>query len=356
MKVLNYLFAEVSRVRARLIREILVRLGVSLNNIVQLRFGEYPSLQNFRTLKTYSRGESLKFTHPRDSGIQFFSFQERYLVSATDLVLDSLTGTLFDSRGRIIAESSSWPKTNVLLNSIPQPKFYFPRHRFLKNESIIFLPSNGFYHWLIEDLPSYLFALKNTEAPITIIYENAPNYVKDLLPSLPGEVILSSRYQKYKEIAFTTKNESTGFPEPKDLEMLRSYFSRFIQKMNPESRIYISRLNSSRSPLFERELCMSLVKSGWEVIYSENMNFLDQIEKISRANVLCGVSGAGLANAVWMSPGTKLIELTSEWLVPCFSRLAQVLHIEHQIIRYETTTTELADIIDSINSQVPKTF
>jgi hypothetical protein len=356
VKVLNHFFAEISRVRARLIREILVRLGVSLNRIVQLRYSEYPSPQNFRILKIYSLGGSFKFVHPRDSGFQYFSFQERFLISATDLVLDSLTGTLFDSRGRILTESSSWPKTNVLLNSIPKPKFYFTRHEFFEKDSLIFLPSNGFYHWLIEDLPSYLFALDNTESPVTIIYEGAPNYVKDLLPSLPGQVIFSSRYQKLREVSFTTKNESTGFPEPRDLEMLRSYFGRFMQKNILESRIYISRLNSTRSPLFERELCASLIKSGWEVIYTENMNLLEQIEVISKANVLCGVSGAGLANAVWMNPGTKLIELSSEWVVPCFSRLAQILNIEHRIIRYEATATELADILDSIHNEVTETF
>jgi capsular polysaccharide biosynthesis protein len=90
---------------------------------------------------------------------------------------------------------------------------------------------------------------------------------------------------------------------------LRSFFAPNIREREDAKRVYISRLNSSRSPNFEKELVYRLREEGWEILNTESMSLIDQVNTISSASTLCGVHGAGLAGMIWMTSGSQVIEL-----------------------------------------------
>jgi len=72
---------------------------------------------------------------------------------------------------------------------------------------------------------------------------------------------------------------------------------------------------------------------GFEPVCLDGMRFTDQIVLFSSARAVVGVHGAGLANIVWCSPGTRLLECyPSNYLNPCFRSLSAASGMLHSFI------------------------
>ena len=87
-----------------------------------------------------------------DGSISYKDFGKRssYILSHTNL--DLKTGMFFNSSNTYIHESTSWQSDNIISSRIPcSPIFYKDVNR--DNKIFLPVPTNGFYHWLIEDLP-----------------------------------------------------------------------------------------------------------------------------------------------------------------------------------------------------------
>ena len=55
---------------------------------------------------------------------------------------------------------------------------------------------------------------------------------------------------------------------------------------------------------------------GFEVVFAEDFDsFEDQINYFNEVDVLVGITGSGLTNAVWMQPGTTMVEIVTPLLV-----------------------------------------
>ena len=347
MKIVNQMLGQLSRVRARCIRTILHLQGVNLDMCESLRFGENEGQVQYSILSKYSEGSYKQFFHPRESAIESFAYQERYLFKLDSVCVDTLTGIMFTNSGKILEESSAWSKEKLLINSIPKPIKLLTSLNHVTGNSII-LPSNGYYHWLIEDLPGFLWTLSNTNVDEILVYSEAPNYVKSILNLLPGNIRSVSRFVSTESTLLLAKDSSVGWPDPRDLEVLRNFFSRYFQPIELGKRAYISRLRSKRSPFFEEDLIQELVIDGWDIVYLENMTLLEQISFISSCETICGVGGAGLSSAVWMAPESKVIELSPNWFVPCFSRLATLLHLKYSTIFFESTNLTHMEVLREI--------
>ena len=251
----------------------------------------------------------------------------------------------------MIAESTSWPKELILLNSIPKP--LITKHLdFSSDRQVLLLASNGFYHWLYEDLPAFLFASENSKNQITLVHENVPSFVQSFLPLIPGEIVRVPRFVSLNSLTFTSRGGTTGWLDPVDRKMLRTFFAKHIKGPIPNRKVYISRLKSSRSPSFEEELISKLAKDGWLILETESMAVLEQIETISTAEILCGVSGAGLSGAVWLNQNAKVIELSPKRFIPAFSRMCHTSDLEYIRIGYEEPPLSLGDLLNQIQQGV----
>ena len=349
MKFFRKIFVVISRSRARLIRRMIELLGISDREMEILFGGEYPSLESFEILKRYSKASSRTSQHPRDDLLEQMIFPDRFLYKIRDVSIDTMTGTIFTSKKRIIPESSTWPRAHLLLNSPPKPLFPH-RLTFPIERTVLHLPSNGFYHWLFEDLPPYLFALENSKKSVTLIHEGAPAYVDSFIPLISGEIMRVPRFISTGSLTSITKGPNTGWVDPIDLKTLKTFFKKHIGSTAPGKKIYISRLNSTRSPSFEKELIQRLNSEGWVILQTELMSMVDQIGEISTAEILCGVHGAGLSGIAWMSPGTTLIELSPRRLIPCFARICNNLNNNYFRIPYEEPRLDIDEIYRQIQT------
>lgn len=324
-----------SRFRARLIREIMHKGGIVDDGIISVLFDELESTLNFSRGLQYSALSHTESIHDRDGLPQGHTFQERYVYSIEDVILDSHTGILFSGEGQIISESTSWPKSHILLNSIPKPIGASNKRLPIEGNSVINLPSNGFYHWLVEDLPPFLFSIQQSNSSIVLVYENAPAYVESIVSRLSVQVVRVPRFVRLENYTFTSKGPDTGYPHPVDLTTLRTFFSMHLLSVDPKRKVYVSRVRASRSPDFERELIELLRAQNWTILETEGMPLVDQIKAISTASVLSGVHGAGLVGMIWMAPGSNVIELGPNRFVPCFSRMCAILDLNYLRIGYE---------------------
>lgn len=339
-----------SRFRARILREMMQGTGIANTSVSSLLFGEFENSINFSRGPRYSELSNTTTVHDRDGIPQGHTFQERYLYSIEDVVLDSHSGMVFTSNGQIISESSAWPKSDIMLNSIPKPIGVGRKSLHFEENSVLNLPSNGFYHWLVEDLPPFIYSLEQTSRSLVMIFENAPIYVKSLVSRISAQIIEVPRFVRLERYTFTSKGPDTGWAHPVDMATLRSYFSKHLRNTDWGKKVYVSRVKTSRSPDFERELIELLQRQNWTILETEGMSLVDQVEEISSASALCGVHGAGLAGMVWMAPGSQVIELGPSRFVPCFSHMSSILNLDYVRIPYEgpsrLTASEIAEQIN----------
>jgi len=81
-----------------------------------------------------------------------------------------------------------------------------------------------------------------------------------------------------------------------------------IEKCVPTRKIFISRKSQYSGRLInEAEVSQLFGQYGYEVIYPEDLTFEQQVRVFSEAKYIAGVTGAGLTNILYCSPGTTFI-------------------------------------------------
>ena len=281
--------------------------------------------------KSFQDGSSTRMKFENfDGSISHKEFGKRnaYILSRTNL--DLKTGMFFNTRKIYIRESTSWQNDSIISSRIPcSPIFYKDVNC---NQKIFLpLPTNGFYHWLIEDLPPIVnYIKKNQSLDINLaIWEGSPKYVKDFASNSEVPFVTLPRFVSLSNVALLERFPNTGWPDPRDISALIDFFNPFIETQEPSLKLFVSRLHSSRSPKFESALLRVLTEFGWQILFLENLSLPEQIEIVSKAKVLAGIHGAGLASMTWMRKQTRVIELMPHGRdVDCFSRLAQVKKLD----------------------------
>ena len=319
--------------RSYLIRYFLsriLRLGPQSH---QLMFGESePISKSLSVLKKIDDAYICLVPHPRDIYLESHAFSPRYLIRGSDISVDTMTGVVTLPNGNFVVESSSWSKQDLELNVVHQSR-YFQEVKVSGVENVL-LASNGFYHWLLEDLPLYLRLLKEKRQQgtslNTFVYASAPSYVRDFLSWMNIEGVNVQRFASFEEMEFISRGDDTGWPRREDINILRDTFAPLFLEKKLDKKIYISRIKSTRTTHYERELTALLAADGWTILYPETLSLTEQIQKISEARVLCGLHGAGLAGMVWMNSSATVIEISRATMSrACFARLANNCHLNY---------------------------
>jgi len=331
---------------AKLKRELIKKLGVGSENISELFFGEIKPDVKFTLIKKVSESLVASNFHTISALDESHFFQSRYLISTENVSVDTKIGVVFDENSRILAESTSWPKESVILNVLPKPPRKLESLDIDFKYQVLVMPSNGFYHWLIEDLPLFLKTLNSLSNPKVLVFENAYKYVYEFLEGMNIPYLKVPRFIKVSNLYFISHGNDTGWPHPEDLSELNRIPIPLLSNDSHAEKIYISRRGSTRSPSFEEKLENDLRDNKWRIVKLEDLNFWDQVNLASQAKTICGVHGAGLSAATWMSADTKIIELGTRRHIPCFSRLASSKNISYEFIRYEEVT--YSDLLNSV--------
>jgi hypothetical protein len=197
--------------------------------------------------------------------------------------------------------------------------------------------NTGYAHFVIEELPRLLWALKIYPDLHLIHPEIIPGYAREIYTELRERNILkypciaiSEENLIVNDFVFTQSEAYSGFWHKLDIERLRKTFLIQEKEIDVKIKIYISRKNSNRSFCNENELEQVLALRGFKVVYREKMKFMEQIALFSKADIVVSPHGAGLANIVWCSKKTKIIEIfTTTVYNDCFSRLSSQLSCQY---------------------------
>ena len=335
------------RLKSFSVRAILKFTGNSTSDFIELISGDDISNMSFNVLQKDCDLLHFDYIDYVDKNNLGTTFSAQFVIRVKDIILDSKTGIIYNSSGAIVSDSSSWPKEYLAATAQIKPGRFVREIERGSNAERILLTSNGFYHWLIEDLPLYLRLKKYYTNCETLVYEDAPRYVLTFLETMKIEYLKIPRFAKLAEFTFISRGDSVGWPHPGDIETLQQFKLSLGNTETARSRIYISRLSDSRSPYFEKELIHNLAQSGWIIVDFNSISIFDQISLVSNAHVIAGVHGAGLSSIAWLPIGSKVIELGTDRFVRCFNRLANISAVNYQRINYSNLKTE--EIVKKLN-------
>lgn len=229
----------------------------------------------------------------------------RFTYEVTDCVAYK-TGSIM-RHGLLIDESTSWPayRAIISLNKVRRRK-----PSATSGDSSVILAQNSYYHWLIEDLPSFLFTISAGSAVEVWTHSQPPGFVSSFVESyleVPPKLFRGSVH--LEKAIFTGKSGIIGFPQTRDIQILRQFFAVADRPRELGRVIYVSRRGSSRSPQNEPILEEKLESVGVKVVNCEGMSLPDQVKLFGEASLVIGLHGAGLTNVVFMPQG-KVLELT----------------------------------------------
>lgn len=336
-------------------RRIARALNYSPGSSISLDRHEKSSTVLNERIEMYSNSSTVEIHDPRSELPRGHYFQQRFAYHAQDVILEPKQGLLYSAEGALVEESTNWPIFQMY-DSFPwNPK---ANVKTLEIESAIFLPSSAFWHWLIEDLPPTIFALGlDFNSPILVAMD-PPKYVRDFLATLDREVIFLDGPVKVNSVTFVGKGQDSGWPHPKDLDVVQSYdpFAQARHVSSAPEKIYISRRASRRSPSNEVEIEELFLSRGFRVVRLEEMNLLDEIRLVSGVSFIAGVHGAGMTNMIWMPPESKLFDIANDdYWTESPHRAAHMLGIEYDYSIYKGELTgavsivEIARKLDSFN-------
>jgi hypothetical protein len=244
-------------------------------------------------------------------------------------VLNPKTGVIWIKK-QILEESTVWP-VSKLLKWEPRPFFY----QKVSNTSIN-LPDNGYYHFVIEDLPRFYEASKNQQFDQVIIGKKT-KYVIDTLDFLKiRNFIIKKHPVCCNALIFSEKNIGGIFTKFDHSGLLE--FSKEIKPTNSNQILFIDRKNKQKG-YFDRGIKYAdIIASKFEKfnisrVYLEDLSFIEQISLIKSAKLVIGFHGAGLANIVWIDHPVKIFEITEERIMANFEHISSICGHEYTMLK-----------------------
>jgi capsular polysaccharide biosynthesis protein len=174
--------------------------------------------------------------------------------------------------------------------------------------------SSGFYHWAAEGLLKVQFV--DPAAHTVLVPGGFPRFVRDSLELFdwravalipPGHCIAAR--------ALTViGNPPTDAINPTHVDWVRTVVRQKCGATpGPPVRIHLTRRNAQmRRIVNEAEVLPELEQFGFETIDAAQLSFAEQVRLFSRCEALVAPHGAGLTNMIFMSPGSRVLELYRE--------------------------------------------
>jgi hypothetical protein len=313
------------------------------------------------------------FNYPQSDSIDLsHGFNSRNIFVIQNSLIDPLTGQVFvkDYAGKyaFISESSSWdPHTSHIrlrnrdsaINRKPLRKLNSLDTAFNASP---FPGSNGFYHWLIEDLPAYL-RVRNYSPEVTFITGgNLLQRCIEVMKVMQSKYIISENYVASKSVTFAERGHEKALAHPFDLDLINELSLRIHEpnlKFRPTQITFLARgkliegnrsLDISNSYLFKHKNILS--------IEPQNLSLENLISELSKSNTVIGFHGGNLANIVWVNNIENCIEIINEDFIGGMDVIKWICKIKqinyfrinfNSKTNFDNLTTNILSILDSIN-------
>jgi hypothetical protein len=240
-------------------------------------------------------------------------------------ILNAKTGVIWLKK-QILEESSVYP-ISKLLKWEPAPLFY----QKVSNTSIN-LPDNGFYHFVIEDLPRFYEVSRNQQFD-QIVVGSKTKYIMDTLNFLKIKNFVVKKYPIWCDTLIFSEKNTGGIFNKFDRSMLLE-FSNQIKPFNSNQILFIDRKNKQKGYIDRGMEYADIIASKFENlniqrVYLEDHSLTEQISLIKSSKLIIGFHGAGLANMVWIDRPIKVFEITEERIMGHFEHISSICGHEY---------------------------
>jgi hypothetical protein len=266
--------------------------------------------------------------------------RNRNLFIMSPATVDTISGRVYDTEGKFLADSSAWSPPHAVFRWIaPLPKRFLSATKLSgTNKHKTFVPSQLYYHWLLEDLPS-LIRVRSAFPDVQIYVSQAAHpYITEMFDFLGFDYTFAPAYLLAESLVFESRGPAL-LPQKIDVDTLNDLSWSVCKENSLGRKIYVSRKDAWRNPI-NFEMVEELARShGFEVVSLTGMGPEDQIKLFQQATVIAGPHGAGLSNIVWAKRGTlKVIEIRFATQPPCFEVISS--HLDFEYLKEESISSE----------------
>ena len=220
--------------------------------------------------------------------------------------------------------------------------------------------SEGYYHWLLEQMPKFQLpqaAGYSLEEFDHVLYISGPMaFVEQTMtyfPTLEKKMLRCDHHTHWICDRLVTCNSSVQhrkktpwgvdcLPTASGVSFVRSTFLKGREKTGRTSRIYITRRGARGRRVDNEDQVLSVIKKHrFEPIQLESFTFDEQVELFSGAEAVLGPHGAGFTNIVFAPPGCIIVEFRSADFPPaCYAITAQYLNHRYCHLLCEARDTD----------------
>lgn len=233
--------------------------------------------------------------------------------------LDFVSGRFTEEIGSMTNLNSVYSRSINLSDELEQAVYFVTRS------------DGNWFHWLIETLPKiYLLQEKiNEEIPFIVSDRINNAALESLKVFVKNPIYRMSKDTDIKVRRLTVPGAVIYHPDTSDIPWnRRSYVNKdaltFVRNqvfecfnVKPErvSNYFVVRNSTYRKLVNQRKIENELKKKfNFELVDFTNLNFSEQVELASKANLIVYPGGASMANHIFLPEGAQVITLTSHEL------------------------------------------
>lgn len=177
----------------------------------------------------------------------------------------------------------------------------------------------NYYHWLSETLCRAWMVKDTCDQMILLLppKDTLPKYVLGSLQLFNFKKIIhipAGKSALVRTLCMPAQRPILDCYNPKILLEINKMYINYVNSkklcINLNERIYVSRKNATQRKIAnEEEVVIALTKYNFTILNTEKYTFLEQVSIFSNAKYVASIHGAGLANMLFMPPGSTVFEL-----------------------------------------------
>jgi capsular polysaccharide biosynthesis protein len=203
--------------------------------------------------------------------------------------------------------------------------------------SVVSRFSDGFPHWFLDALPRLALLSEFPSDTRVIVPSHLDAYHRDTLDwlGLTDRIRPTpERHLQVEHFFFGSMTNITGLFDPYAVEFCQRSFRHHADlAYDSPKRFFVHRVNVRRGLINEQEVIRFFQDRGWAIIDTQALTMAQQIQLFARAEHVCALHGAALANLLWSQPGCRVLELVpANFLNGVFEGLSEALGIDHSFL------------------------
>jgi len=168
-------------------------------------------------------------------------------------------------------------------------------------------PAKYFYHFMLEDLASIAWVLKEYPTCRVVLHQDAPNWQRSVLDDLQINYVLTTKsHARIENLVFVTSPRLLTQSEVNIIKCLNPIIPSDTKKRS----IFLARGEKDRGDLvLENSLIKYFSQHGYEVINPDQISFNEQRHLFVNSDRIIALHGGALTNLLWCKSGTRVLEI-----------------------------------------------